>query len=123
MTLLKGNAKVGIARLAALQGVMRLNQAIPPFNNAKLRQAILHLVDQEQTLRAYVDDTLALTSCPSFYMCDPPTSPTPAGRSQADAAKAKQFVKESGYDGSHRAARCHRNRAASADARGGAGDA
>jgi peptide/nickel transport system substrate-binding protein len=30
---------VGIARLAALQGVMRLNQAIPPLNDAKLRQA------------------------------------------------------------------------------------
>jgi peptide/nickel transport system substrate-binding protein len=99
MTLLKGNAKVGIARLAALQGVMRLNQAIPPFNNAKLRQAILHLVDQEQTLRAYVDDASLYTSCPSFYMCDSPYF-TNAGWPKPDVAKAKQLVKESGYDGS-----------------------
>ena len=99
MTLLKGNAKVGIARLAALQGVMRFNQAIPPFNNAKLRQAILHLVDQEQTLRAYVDDASLYTNCPSFYMCDSPYF-TDAGWPKPDAAKAKQLVKESGYDGS-----------------------
>ena len=73
---------MGIAKLAALQGVMRLNQAIPPLNDAKLRQAMLHLVDREQTLRAYVDDASLYTDCPPFYMCNSPTSPRPAGRRQ-----------------------------------------
>ncbi|MES2197294.1 MAG: ABC transporter substrate-binding protein [Pseudomonadota bacterium] len=99
MPLLKGNAKVGIARFAALQGVLRFNQAIPPFNNAKLRQAILHLLDQEQMVRAYVDDPNFYTNCPSFYMCDSPYF-TDAGWPKPDVAKAKQLVKESGYDGS-----------------------
>jgi peptide/nickel transport system substrate-binding protein len=99
MTLLKDNAKVGIAKLSALQGVMRLNQAISPFNNVKLRQAILNLVDQQQALNAYVEDKSLYTNCPSFYMCDSPYF-TDAGWPKPDAAKAKQLVKESGYDGS-----------------------
>jgi peptide/nickel transport system substrate-binding protein len=99
ITLLKDNAKVGIAKQGALQGVMRLNQAVPPFNNVKLRQAILNLVDQDQTLRAYVDDTSLYTNCSSFYMCNSPYF-TDAGWPKPDVAKAKQLVKDSGYDGS-----------------------
>jgi peptide/nickel transport system substrate-binding protein len=98
ITLVKDNPKVAIAKAAALQGVMRLNQAVPPFNNAKLRQAILSLVDQEQTLRAYVEDKSLFTNCPSFYMCDSPYF-TDAGWPKPDVAKAKQLVKDSGYDG------------------------
>jgi peptide/nickel transport system substrate-binding protein len=96
--LLKDNPDVGVAKLAALQGVMRLNQLQPPFNNQKLRQAILTLVDQDPALRAYVDDPNLYTNCPSFYMCDSPYF-TDAGWPKPDAEKAKQLVKESGYDG------------------------
>jgi peptide/nickel transport system substrate-binding protein len=96
--LLKGGSQVTVAKLAALQGVMRLNQLQPPFNNAKLRQALLSLVDQNLTLRAYVDDPSLYTNCPSFYMCDSPYF-TKAAWPKVDVGKAKQLVKESGYDG------------------------
>lgn len=96
--LMKGNADVSVAKLSALQGVMRFNQSQPPFNNAKLRQAILALVDQDPALRAYVDDPSLYTNCPSFYMCDSPYF-TKAGWPKPDVEKAKQLVKDSGYDG------------------------
>lgn len=96
--LAKGNARIKIAKLSALQGVFRMNQSQPPFDNQKLRQAILHLVDQELTLRAYVDDKALYTNCPSFYMCDSPYF-TNAAWPKPDVAAAKKLVAESGYKG------------------------
>jgi peptide/nickel transport system substrate-binding protein len=98
LPLVKGNPRITVAKLSALQGVMRFNQLQPPFNNPKLRQALLRLVDQEQTLRAYVDDKALYTNCPSFYMCDSPYF-TDAGWPKPDVAAARQLVRESGYDG------------------------
>ena len=121
MTLLKGNAKVGIARLAALQGVMRLDPAIPPFNNAKLRQAMLHLVDQEQTLRAYARRRFALHQLPLvLHVQFAPTSPTPLAEARRGQATGEGKRLRRVAD---RAARCHRDCTASANSRGGAGDA
>ena len=96
--LVKSNARIAISRLSALQGVMRMNQLQPPFNNPKLRQAILRLVDQEQTLRAYVDDKSLYTNCPSFFMCDSPYFSN-TGWKPADVAAARALVRESGYAG------------------------
>jgi peptide/nickel transport system substrate-binding protein len=96
--IVRKNPKIAISKLAALQGVFRMNQSQPPFNNQKLRQAILRLVDQEQTLRAYVDDKALYTNCPSFYMCDSPYF-TKAGWPAPDAAAAKKLIAESGYKG------------------------
>ncbi|HEV7326838.1 MAG TPA: ABC transporter substrate-binding protein [Bosea sp. (in: a-proteobacteria)] len=98
ISLVKGNAKITVSKLAALQGVFRMNQSQPPFNNPKLRQAILRLVDQEQTVRAYVDDKALYTACPSFYMCDSPYF-TDAAWPKPDVAAAKKLIAESGYKG------------------------
>jgi peptide/nickel transport system substrate-binding protein len=98
ISLVKGNARIKIAKLSALQGVFRMNQAQPPFDNQKLRQAVLQLVDQELTLRAYVDDKALYTNCPSFYMCDSPYF-TNAAWPKTDVAAAKKLVADSGYKG------------------------
>jgi len=98
IALVKSNPRIAVGRLSALQGVMRMNQLQPPFNNPKLRQAILRLVDQEQTLRAYVDDKSLYTNCPSFFMCDSPYFSN-AGWRPTDVAAARQMVRESGYNG------------------------
>lgn len=95
----KANPKLAIEKLAQQQGVLRFNQLQPPFDNPKLRQALLHVADQEMALRAYVDDKALYTDCPSFYMCASPYF-TSAGWPKVDLAKAKQLIKESGYDGS-----------------------
>lgn len=71
---------------AALQGVMRLNRAIPPFNNAKLRRAILTLVRSGSDAAALSSvNTSLYTNCPSFYMCDSPYF-TDAGWPKPDVA-------------------------------------
>lgn len=98
ISLVKGNRKIAVSKLAALQGVFRMNQLQPPFNNPKLRQAMLRLVDQEQTLRAYVDDKALYTVCPSFYMCDSPYF-VDAAWPKPDLAAAKALIAESGYKG------------------------
>lgn len=73
---------------------MMRRPAIPPFNNAKLRRAILTLVDQDQTLRALMSmtprstPTVPRSTCDLLYFTD-------AGW-PADVAKAKELVKESG---------------------------
>jgi peptide/nickel transport system substrate-binding protein len=81
-----------------VQAVFRLNSTQPPFDNPKVREAILAMVDQETFLRAAVDDPKLYKVCNSFYMC---TSPyyTPANWPKPDLNRARQLLKESGYKG------------------------
>jgi peptide/nickel transport system substrate-binding protein len=81
-----------------VQVVFRMNSIQPPFNNPKVRQAIRYMVDQNVFMRAYVDDPKLYKDCPSYYMCGSPYF-TDAGWVKQDLAKARQLVKESGYDG------------------------
>ncbi|MET0312229.1 MAG: ABC transporter substrate-binding protein [Burkholderiaceae bacterium] len=81
-----------------VQAVFRLNSIQPPFDNPKVREAILAMVDQETFLRAAVDDPKLYKVCPSFYMC---TSPyyTAQNWPKPNLERAKQLLKESGYKG------------------------
>lgn len=81
-----------------VQVVFRMNSLQPPFNNPKIRQAIRYMVDQNVFMRAYVEDPKLYKDCPSFYMCGSPYY-TDAGWVKQDLAKARQLVKEAGYDG------------------------
>jgi peptide/nickel transport system substrate-binding protein len=101
--MLKDLAKNPAVRIApqdslGVQAVFRFNSIQPPFNNPKVREAVLAAVNQETFLRAAVDDPKLYKVCNSFYMC---TSPyyTDAGWSKPDLAKAKQLLKDSGYKG------------------------
>ncbi|MBN8943691.1 MAG: ABC transporter substrate-binding protein [Rhizobiales bacterium] len=96
--LVRNNPRIVIGKMSSLQGVWRFNHLQPPFDNPKMRQAILRLVNQEQTLSAYVEDKSLFTVCPSFYMCDSPYF-TNAGWPAPDIAAARRLVRESGYDG------------------------
>jgi peptide/nickel transport system substrate-binding protein len=101
LSLVAKNPKIKVVPQDSLgvQVVFRMNTLQPPFNNPKVRQAIRYMVDQTTFLRAYVEDPALYKDCPSFYMC---TSPyyTDAGWVKQDLAKARQLLKESGYDGS-----------------------
>ncbi|MGA0572901.1 ABC transporter substrate-binding protein [Variovorax sp. VNK109] len=81
-----------------VQAVFRFNSTQPPFNNPKVREAVLAAVDQETFLRAAVDDPKLYKVCASFYMC---TSPyyTNANYPKPDLNRAKQLLKDSGYKG------------------------
>ena len=94
----KPNVKLAAQDSLGVQAVFRMNSTQPPFDNPKVRQAVLAAVDQEMFLRAAVDDPKLYKVCASFYMC---TSPyyTNANWPKPDMAKARQLLKDSGYKG------------------------
>ena len=84
------------------QGVLRFNHIQPPFNNLKLREAVLNLVDQKDYMGAAAGDPKYWKTCAAFFGCGTPFE-TNAG---ADAllkgpnlAEAKELIKEAGYKG------------------------
>lgn len=82
-------------------GMVRFNHLQPPFNNVKMRQALLYVVDQKDYLRAIAGDPKNWKECHAFYACDTPMA-SKAGAAPLDGprdlAKAKALVKESGYN-------------------------
>jgi peptide/nickel transport system substrate-binding protein len=92
------NVKIAPQDSLGVQAVFRMNSLQPPFDNPKVRQVILNMIDQETFMRAAVDDPKLYTVCASFYMCTSPNY-TNAGWPKPDMAKAKQLLKDSGYKG------------------------
>jgi peptide/nickel transport system substrate-binding protein len=101
LKLLEKNPRVKIMPQDSLgvQAFFRINSVAPPFNNPKIRQAVRYMIAQEAFLRAYVDDPKLYRDCPSFYQCSSPYF-TDAGWAKQDLDRARQLVKEAGYDGS-----------------------
>ena len=67
--------------------LMRLNHLQPPFNDVRIRRAVLMSVDQEEYMRAANGDDPALWKvCPSIYPCDTPY----AVRRRGQAADARR---------------------------------
>lgn len=99
---LRSDANVQLRPSGAWQGFIVMNQLHPPFNNAKVRQAVLKAVDQDKFMAAmgYPKD-LRVTHCATFFICGSryeTTAGADAWRTP-DVAKAKQLLAESGYKG------------------------
>jgi peptide/nickel transport system substrate-binding protein len=83
------------------QGMLRMNHLLPPFNNSKVRQAVLHTIDQEIYVQAAVGNPDYYKTCYSFYACGSPLG-TDEGfgpYKKADFDQARRLLKEGGYDG------------------------
>ncbi|WGF87375.1 ABC transporter substrate-binding protein [Marinivivus vitaminiproducens] len=83
-------------------GVARFNHLHPPFDDVKVRQAVLMTIDQERYMQAGVGNPEYYNAdCWSYYTCNSPVA-TDAG-SEAYKGKgieaAKALLAESGYDG------------------------
>ena len=83
-------------------GFIRFNQLQKPFNNVKIRQAVMMAVDQTEYLRiATGDDPGSATICKSMFPCGTPLGRPTAGadamRGDLDAARA--LLKDGGYAG------------------------
>ncbi|SKA39186.1 peptide/nickel transport system substrate-binding protein [Enhydrobacter aerosaccus] len=82
------------------QIIMRFNWLQPPFNNVKARQAAMYALAQEDMLRAQVGDPEIYKVCNAPFICG-----TQFGKEYGDLlikpnlAKARELLKESGYDG------------------------
>ena len=85
------------------QGWLRPNHLQPPFNNPKARQALQFIVSQEEYLAAAgFPDKFRVKFCPAYFMCGSPNE-TAAGaepfKGGQNIEKAKQLLKEAGYNG------------------------
>ena len=83
-----------------LTGWLRPNHLHPPFNNKKARQALLYMVDQEMYLQAAIGQAQYYRTCPGIFFCGKVPYETKAGAPmRQDLDRARQLMKESGYDG------------------------
>ncbi|HYD08435.1 MAG TPA: ABC transporter substrate-binding protein [Reyranella sp.] len=83
------------------QYIFRFNQLHPPFDNAKARQALYYAFNQKDFLDGVIGDPKYYKTCKAMFMCDTPYASTKGFDDKLDSnfAKAKELVKESGYDG------------------------
>lgn len=102
LPVLENNPDVTLTPAAASQGMVIPNQIHPPFDNPKARQALYHVVNQQETVSAVGFSGAYRTDyCPSMYTCDSIYS-TDAGSEPfqtPDIEKAKELLKEAGYNG------------------------
>jgi len=100
---LKGSGDVVIQKLASTTTpTLRLNWLQPPFNDRKVRQALLHAVSQRDYMDAQVGDPSAYRVCWALFGCDGPLASDAGVVSKGDEADiegAKKLLKESGYSG------------------------
>lgn len=93
--------KVEIHDPTGLQCILRLNHQQPPFDNVKVRQAVLWATNMEDNLRAVSNDPDLFKVCTSMYPCGSPYASDAGSEPVAkyNLEKAKQLLKESGYKG------------------------
>jgi peptide/nickel transport system substrate-binding protein len=82
--------------------MLRFNHLLPPFDNAKMRQAVLAVCDQADFLTALAGDKKYWKVCPSFFTCGTPMASEAGGQAltgKRDFDKAKKLIAEAGYKG------------------------
>jgi peptide/nickel transport system substrate-binding protein len=93
------NDKVGV------MGMLALNHLHPPFDNPKLRAAVLSAIDQKDFMAAATGDDPAMSLAPEGVFTPGMPMANDAGMSALtsarDLSRSKQLVGESGYAGEH----------------------
>ena len=95
------NAKIVDWNVLGSQFAFRPNWLHKPFDNPKIRQALLHTFNQEDFLKAVVGDAEYYKVCNSFYVCGTPlySEKGMEGLLTSNFEKARALLKEAGYDG------------------------
>ena len=97
------NIEVDIADPLGNIGSFRMNHLHPPFNDVKVRRAVLAALNQEDYMRALVgDDTALWKTLPGFFTPGTPLYTEEGGeilKGKRDLAVAKKLLAESGYSG------------------------
>jgi peptide/nickel transport system substrate-binding protein len=81
--------------------VLRFNSLHPPFDNVKARQAVAHAFSQVDYMSAAYGDPKLWHECYAYWVCGSPNG-TDVGSEpyhKPDLERARQLVRESGYDG------------------------
>ena len=82
--------------------MLRFNQLNPPFENVKMRRAVMAVVDQREFMSALAGDPSNWTVCPSFFTCGTPMANNAGSEAltgKRDFAEAKRLIAEAGYKG------------------------
>ncbi len=80
--------------------VARFNCLYPPFDDVRLRRAVLLATSQDEFMQAMGGDPALSQPCRSFFPCGTPSSKEEGPEAMpGDLAAARALVKESGYDG------------------------
>ena len=101
---LAANPDVDLVPADALRpmGCLRFNFLYPPFDNVKMRQAVLTVMSQPDFMTAFVGDPANWDVCASYFTCGGPMASqagSEAMTGKRDYDKAKQLIKEAGYNG------------------------
>ena len=83
------------------QYIFRFNQLHPPFDNPKVRQALLYAFNQKDFLDGVIGDERYYKVCKAMFMCETPYASTKGfeDKFESNFAKARELLKEGGYDG------------------------
>jgi peptide/nickel transport system substrate-binding protein len=83
-------------------GMIRFNFLHPPFNNEKMRQALLYAVNQQDYVIGIAGNPKNGKPCYSYFTCGTPLASEVAAdplKGQRNFDKARQLIKEAGYKG------------------------
>ena len=83
------------------QYVFRMNWKQKPFDNEKVRQAVFYAYNQKDFLEGVIGNAEYYKECKAMFMCGTPLA-TDKGMEDkfgSNFAKAKELLKEGGYDG------------------------
>ena len=100
------NITVKVIDRVGTQAIYRMNHLIPPFNNAKARQALLYATgDQKDYLASMIGFAEYEKPCWAVFICGTPFETQAGigdwakGDKKANIEKAKALLKEAGYKG------------------------
>ena len=83
------------------QYALRFNTTAKPFDNPKVRQALLYAFNQEDFLKATIGDKQYYKTCKAMFVCGTPfaSEKGTADLFGSNFVKARELLKEAGYDG------------------------
>jgi peptide/nickel transport system substrate-binding protein len=81
------------------QGWIRFNHLHPPFSDRRARRAVFLATDQEAFLQGAVGHPRFYKTCGAYFMCGGQYEGGGGRAGAPDLDRARQLVKESGYDG------------------------
>ncbi|HEV7337497.1 MAG TPA: ABC transporter substrate-binding protein [Bosea sp. (in: a-proteobacteria)] len=86
---------------SGFDAVLRMNMTQPPFDNVKIRQAVMATVDQEEYLGLAIGDPEYYKVCASYLVCRSPWAVEMPGTTlrKKDLPLARKLLKEGGYKG------------------------